>query len=255
MQQARKNIREIFPIIIHYYEKISRELFEKALEKSGGDYGEALDLLNKLSGNRDYHLDTFARTPVKNSDYDGSYQDEYNKTVGTDTNNGWDKVRHFTGTANSQYDSSGFMAPEAFTYGKEAWDKVEGWVGKDPEGYSIPDIRADNRGEAFGEELEARAWSESWQKVKDFVRNIVSSDNQSNFESPAQQPKSTPTPQPEPTPIPQPKPTPGNSQSNKNGTGNGKSSGDDGADKKGGGSKSSGSDWDYVGPHPSDNIA
>jgi hypothetical protein len=234
----------------HYYEKISRELFEKALEKTGGDYSKALDLLNNLSGNSDTHIETF----VGGMDYDSFYQKEYTKTVGSDSENGWDKVRHFTGTANSQYDSSGFFAPEAFTYGKEAWDALENLVGKDPEGYSIPDIRADNRGEAFGEELQKRE-NGTLQKIKDFVKDLFSDNKQANSESPAQQPKSTPTPQPEPTPIPQPKPTPGNSKNGTSGSGNGGSNGDGGADKKGGGSKSDESNWDYVGKNPSDNIA
>lgn len=47
--------------------------------------------------------------------------------------------------------------------------------------------------------------------------------------------------------------TPDKSENQK--SGNGGSKGDSGADKKGGGSKNSGSDWDYVGSHPSDNIA
>jgi hypothetical protein len=74
--------------------------------------------------------------------------------------NGWDKFRHFVFTAYLQYKSSGVLLPEGFTYGKEVWDELEHWIGKDPEGYSIPDIVADNKGESFAEEMRWREWHE-----------------------------------------------------------------------------------------------
>jgi len=39
--------------------------------------------------------------------------------------------------------------------------------GEDPEGYSLEDIKADNRGEAFGEEIRKREASEKIQESRD----------------------------------------------------------------------------------------
>ncbi|WP_088888978.1 eCIS core domain-containing protein [Leptolyngbya ohadii] len=123
-----------------YYDTISRHLFEVALQHTRRNYGEAFSLLDDVS----------------DGDHGFAYQREYVRLVGTDSANGWDKVRHFTYTAYLQYTSGGFLLPEGFTYGKEIWDAVENLFGGDPEGYSIPDIRADNRGEAFAEEMRTR---------------------------------------------------------------------------------------------------
>ncbi|MGD2114840.1 MAG: hypothetical protein PVG07_07300 [Acidobacteriota bacterium] len=124
----------------HYYDTLARHLFEVALDREGGDYGEAFDRLNEL----------------QNGDLGFELQREYTALVGTDSTNGWDKFRHFAFTAYLQYHSGGILAPELFTYGKELWDAIEGVFGADPEGYSVPDIRADNRGEAFAEQMRAR---------------------------------------------------------------------------------------------------
>jgi hypothetical protein len=129
----------------HYYDTLARHLFEVALNHTGRDYGDAFDLLNDL----------------QDGDLGFALQREYTALVGTDSSNGWDKIRHFIYTAYLQYHSGGFLAPEVFTYGKEMWDAIEGFFGADPEGYSIPDIRADNRGETFAEQMRARELAEN----------------------------------------------------------------------------------------------
>lgn len=123
-----------------YYDTLARHLFKKALRANGRDYGDAFDELNDLQW----------------GEFGSGLSKHYTKIVGTDSANGWDKFRHYVYTAYLQYSYSGVVAPEAFTYGKEAWDQVEYWFGYDPEGYSVPDIRADNKGEAFGEEMETQ---------------------------------------------------------------------------------------------------
>jgi len=45
-------------------------------------------------------------------------------------------------------------------------------VGKDPEGYSIPDIRADNRGEAFAEEIQRQEKRERQLKNAEELRKF-----------------------------------------------------------------------------------
>ncbi|WP_369255316.1 eCIS core domain-containing protein [Geodermatophilus amargosae] len=127
-----------------YYDTLARHLFEVALRRRGRDYGAAFQELNDLQW----------------GELGGELQQEYVRVVGTDSANGWDKFRHFTFTAYLQYRSGGFLLPEAFTYGKEIWDSLEGLLGYDPEGYSVPDIRADNRGELFGEHMRARELAE-----------------------------------------------------------------------------------------------
>jgi len=124
----------------NYYELISRFLFERALQQNGRNYALAFEVLDDLA----------------DGDLGFAFQRDYTRIVGTDSSNGWDKVRHFTYTALLQYRSGGFLAPELFTYGKEIFDGIESIFGADPEGYSIPDIRADNRGEAFAEEMRER---------------------------------------------------------------------------------------------------
>jgi hypothetical protein len=132
-----------------YYDQFSRYLFEVALGRSGRDYDQAFSLLNDLQW----------------GEFGGALGRHYTANVGTDSANGWDKVRHFIFTAYLQWNSGGFLAPEAFTYGKEVWDAAEGVVGMDPEGYSIPDIRADNRGERFAEEMAERQSQEWWDNL------------------------------------------------------------------------------------------
>ncbi|MEO0905545.1 MAG: tlde1 domain-containing protein, partial [Pseudomonadota bacterium] len=127
-----------------YYDRLARHLFKVALAKNGRDYADAFGLLYDLQGGK----------------LGWGLQEHYTKIVGTDSANGWDKFRHFTVTAWLQYHSFGILVPEAASYGKEIYDEVEHWVGADPEGYSVPDIRADNRGEAFAEEMYTQQWAE-----------------------------------------------------------------------------------------------
>lgn len=131
-----------------YYDTLCRHLFEIALDHNDRNYGAAFGVMNDLQN---------ARLGL-------GLQRHYTQVVGTDTANGWDKVRHFTFTAYLEWNSLGILAPEAFTYGKEVWDQLEYWshglLGHDPEGYSVPDVRADNRGEAFAEEMRWRMIAE-----------------------------------------------------------------------------------------------
>lgn len=120
-----------------YYDQLARHLYRIALRHTGRDYGDAFSVLNDLQWN----------------EFGPGLQNHYTAVVGTDSANGWDKFRHFVFTAFLQYYSGGFLAPEGFTYGKEIYDEVEQFFGADPEGYSVPDIRADNRGERFAEEM------------------------------------------------------------------------------------------------------
>jgi len=129
-----------------YYDTLARHLFRIALRHKGRDYGDAFSLLNSLQWN----------------ELGRGLQDHYTDVVGTDSANGWDKFRHFVFTAYLQYKSYGLLAPEGFTYGKEIYDEVEGFFGADPEGYSVADIRADNRGERFAEEMAAQENEEMW---------------------------------------------------------------------------------------------
>lgn len=120
-----------------YYDSLARRLFKVALRENGRDYSAAFTTLDNLQWNK----------------FGSGLQNHYTRIVGTDSANGWDKFRHFVFTAYLQWISGGVLAPEAFTYGKELYDEAEQLVGKDPEGYSVPDIRADNKGEKFAEEM------------------------------------------------------------------------------------------------------
>jgi hypothetical protein len=123
----------------NYYEDLSRYLFDQALQETNGNYGQAFSMLNNLQdGKLGYEL-----------------QDKYEEVIGTDSVNGWDKVRHFIFTAHLEYNFVPLSA-EAFTYGKEGWDEIEKWFGKDPEGYSEADIKADLGGQAFAQEMRKR---------------------------------------------------------------------------------------------------
>jgi hypothetical protein len=139
-----------------YYDTLARHLFDEALRRNGRDYGAAFSLLND----------------VQNAELGTALQREYTRVVGTDSANGWDKIRHFIFTGYLQYFSGGFVAPEAFTYGKEIWDALEGLLGYDPEGYSVPDIRADNRGEFFAEQMRARELAEVRARSREELRRM-----------------------------------------------------------------------------------
>ncbi len=140
-----------------YYADLARHLFGIALDANSRDYGKAFERLDQLQW----------------GDLGAGLRKHYEKVVGTDSWNGWDKFRHFVFTAYLQYKSGGVLAPEIFTYGKEMWDEVEGWFGADPEGYSIPDIVADNLGEAFAEDMASRERTEQWEKVKRDARRAM----------------------------------------------------------------------------------
>ena len=120
-----------------YYDTLARHLYKVALRENGRDYGDAFSMLDDLQWNT----------------YGPDLQNHYTRVVGTDSANGWDKFRHFVFTAYLQWYSGGILLPEGFTYGKELYDEAEKFFGKDPEGYSVPDIRADNKGEKFAEEM------------------------------------------------------------------------------------------------------
>ena len=146
-QDAARYGERSFPA--DYYDTLARHLFAQAL-RSSGNYSQAFGALNDLQWGR---LGAGVRL-------------EYERVVGTDSTNGYDKFRHFVYTAYLQYRSGGFLAPEVFTYGKELFDEVEGWFGADPEGYSVEDVRADNRGEAFAEEMRAREIAENRARLR-----------------------------------------------------------------------------------------
>ncbi|MBD3885862.1 hypothetical protein IFO70_29560 [Phormidium tenue FACHB-886] len=122
----------------NYYETISRHLFQVALENNGGDPYDALLIVHAIANDHD--------------DFSREFQSEYERLVGTDSENGWDKVRHFTACAFLQY-KHGTVPQELFAHGKEILDEIESWFGGDPEGYSSSDIYADNRGQIFAEEI------------------------------------------------------------------------------------------------------
>ncbi|MBP0019758.1 MAG: hypothetical protein J7647_19670 [Cyanobacteria bacterium SBLK] len=108
----------------NYYETFAKNLFEKSLSLTNNDYGYSFDLLNHLAVGEDHILTNLSLG--KNFKTQRSQLVEaYTSNVGTDNPSGWDKFMHFTFTAKLQYKSNGFLAPEIFTYGKEAWDQVE----------------------------------------------------------------------------------------------------------------------------------
>lgn len=136
LQEDARRYNGSFPP--NYYETISRHLFQVALENNGGDPYNALLMVHAMANDQD--------------DFSREFQSEYERLVGTDSENGWDKVRHFTACAFLQY-KYGTVPQELFAHGKEIFDEIESWFGGDPEGYSSSDIYADNRGQAFAEEI------------------------------------------------------------------------------------------------------
>lgn len=137
----------------NYYDEFSRYMFKEILKQNGGNYREAFSILNAL----------------QSGDLGSELQQAYTQIVGTDIVNGWDKVRHFIFTAWLQEISGGFLLPEGFTYSKETLDEIEQFLGRDPEGYSLQDIYADNLGEAFAEEIAKKRREEFWEELKKVV--------------------------------------------------------------------------------------
>ncbi|MFZ1467465.1 MAG: DUF4157 domain-containing protein, partial [Paracoccaceae bacterium] len=140
-----------------YYDTLARHLFNVALRQNGRDYSAAFSTLDSLQWNS----------------FGSGLQDHYTRIIGTDSANGWDKFRHFVFTAYLQWLSGGVLAPEAFTYGKELYDEAEQAFGKDPEGYSVPDVRADNKGEKFAEDMSNQQNAERLAAAKRAARRAL----------------------------------------------------------------------------------
>ncbi|MGB3532201.1 MAG: PA14 domain-containing protein [Microcoleaceae cyanobacterium] len=117
-----------------YYDEICRHLFSIAL-KHQNNKKRAFNELKKLS----------------DGDFGWDFQDEYTELVGTDTKNGWDKVRHFSHSACYRY-VMGPLVAAFLTRGKEARDQLEHIIGLDPEGWSNNDMIANYKGITFAKE-------------------------------------------------------------------------------------------------------
>jgi hypothetical protein len=123
-----------------YHEDFSKKLFNVLIKKNGNDLKKTWNQLN---------LFQWGDLPQSKN-----FRICYQTMVGTDTKNGWDKVRHFIFTGYLRLTGrtergDGAIPSKVFTYGKEAWDEVESWFGYDPEGWSEADISADKAGEQF----------------------------------------------------------------------------------------------------------
>lgn len=123
-----------------YHEDFSKKLFNVLIRKNNNDLKKTWGQLNEFQWGKLAQSKNFRIC--------------YQTMVGTDTQNGWDKVRHFIYTgylrlSGNIYRGDGRISSKLFTYGKEAWDEMESWFGKDPEGWSEADISADKAGEAF----------------------------------------------------------------------------------------------------------
>jgi hypothetical protein len=65
---------------------------------------------------------------------------------------GWDKVQHFVRSATACY-KRGNLATDSMQYGKEIfYDEVPSWVSSD-RGFDPADMLANNRGQAYGQQL------------------------------------------------------------------------------------------------------
>jgi hypothetical protein len=87
----------------------------------------------------------------------------YESAFGTDNATGWDKAMHFTKAARIAY----YSPADAYvaSYGKEWYDEIESWFGKDPEGYSEADINADMMGIKWGKTLRKNdAYAPRWDR-------------------------------------------------------------------------------------------
>lgn len=90
----------------------------------------ALDLLDKV---------------IADGKFSRSIMKDYTSKFGTDNTKGWDKAMHFVKAAYLTYHMGHKVAITA-SFGKEFYDEIERWFGKDPEGYSQADIVADMQG-------------------------------------------------------------------------------------------------------------
>ena len=88
---------------------------------------------------------------IPDGKFNRSIHRDYEARFGTDNTRGWDKAMHFTKAAWMAYDSP--AAAVIASHGKEAYDQAESWAGKDPEGWSDADIKADWMGISWALEL------------------------------------------------------------------------------------------------------
>lgn len=136
-RDARKYGRGQFPD--GYYEIISRRLFEHALKLAGGDYDNAIWLLDE----------------AVSTSTDNAFHQAYSREIAPGGPNGTDKVKHFVATAYYQ-SAGGYVLATNVAIGKEIYDDLKWLVGMHPTGFDAEDVKADLHGMAFGIELEAR---------------------------------------------------------------------------------------------------
>ncbi|QEL14443.1 hypothetical protein [Limnoglobus roseus] len=89
----------------------------------------------------------------------------YDAIARADDENGYDKVQHFMRSMYLQY-SSGSDVTDVFQYAKEIRDEVKSWFGGG-QGYNGKDMLANNRGQAYGQQLYAK-----YHPIRNFLRNL-----------------------------------------------------------------------------------
>jgi hypothetical protein len=153
LYEDRKRYEINFPV--DYYDQISRYLFQVALQQNGGDKLRAFEDLKNLS----------------DGEFGWDFQEHYIKLVGTDKENGWDKVRHFAHSAYHRY-TKGSLAAAVITRAKEFNDLVQSWFGEDPEGWSNDDMIANYKGITFAQE-HGDLLNKAWENFKASVQNYI----------------------------------------------------------------------------------
>lgn len=86
---------------------------------------------------------------IADGKFNRSIMKDYRAKFGSDNTKGWDKAMHFVKAAYITYHMGPGPALDA-SYGKEIYDEIESWFGKDPEGFSDADIVADKQGITWG---------------------------------------------------------------------------------------------------------
>jgi RHS repeat-associated protein len=150
LQRDTARYQGAFPA--NYYVTFSRAVISESIRLSGADAG--IEAVGQAFGSEDLSQGRAALHL-------------YEALARRDDQTGFDKVQHFTASAVSAYENTS-IGTDIRQYGKEIiYDEIPSWF-SDDEGYSAHDMLANNRGQAFGEELYHR-----YHPVRDWIFNPI----------------------------------------------------------------------------------
>ncbi len=172
LQQDATTLHGDFPS--DYYVTFSRAFIRESIRLNGADAG--IEAVGKAFGSEDFSQGRAALHL-------------YEALARRDENTGFDKVQHFIASAVSEFENTK-IGTDIRQYGKEIFfDEIPSWF-TDDVGYDPNDMLANNRGQAFGDELyrryhpvRANPIDAAKRQINEFKRDLTRESSPMNTES------------------------------------------------------------------------